>query len=504
MRIAVVGGGTGGCTFAGTVARLTKHEVVLLEAGADYGPFSNLNWPSEILDSRRIPLSHDWGYTNEDPVSGRKFELSRAKILGGCSSHNGCSAVRGLRNDFDAWTKAGGKFWLADEFSKDLDAVEKALRVRRYDLDEITPYQQDVYASALASGFPVSNNINDMDEGVGASICPVNKVGGVRWNAAFAFVDPVRDQPNFSIVDHFEAQELLFGSGKVSGVRGTRHGQSIDINADLIVLAAGAYGSPILLMRSGIGDAGALKSAAIDVRHELPGVGRNLQDHPCFVLEYEASPQLVERTKEFERLALAFDEGVIVKAQSPFADSPVDLHIFSSGGRKFEPAGWYWQLWVGLMTERSRGQIRPLRDGDGLRFAIEHNHLSDVANLDVNTLTWGVEAARRIAGAQPLANMLTSELVPGAAVSGAGLVEWAKQNHVCYFHPAGSCAIGNDPASGAVVDGSCRLHGLKGVMVADASVMPRITATNTNIPTAGLAYRLARHIDEIVTSQHAN
>lgn len=497
MRIAVVGGGTGGSTFAGTVARLTRHEVVLLEAGPDYGPFGNLNWPAEIMDSRRIPLTHDWGLINEDPRSGRRFELARAKILGGCSSHNGCSAVRGLRGDFEAWAASGGDFWSPDAFVADLEAVESALRVRRYALDEITPYQQDVYAAALAAGSPVSHDINDIDEGAGASICPVNKVGGVRWNAAFAFVDPVRGQSNLTIIDHFEARELLFASDRVSGIRGMRQGQILDIDADLVVLAAGAYGSPIVLMRSGIGDPDMLKSAGIAVRHGLPGVGRNLQDHPCLVLDFEARPQLIERMREFESRALAFDEGIIIKARSPMADSPVDIHIFSCGGRKFEPAGWYWQLWIGLMTERSRGRIRPVREGADLRFAIEHDHLTDAAGLDVKTLTWGVDMARRIAATEPLAGMLQKEIIPGADVSGDALAKWAHESHVCYFHPAGSCAIGKDPTQGAVVDGMCRLHGLKGVMVADASVMPRITATNTNIPTAGLAYRLARHIDEI-------
>lgn len=497
MRIAVVGGGTGGSTFAGTVARLTKHDVVLLEAGPDYGPFGNLNWPAEIIDSRRIPQTHDWGLVNEDPRSGRRFDLLRAKILGGCSSHNGCSAVRGLRDDFEAWAASGGDFWSPDVFVADLEAVELALRVRRYPLAEITPYQQDVYAAALAAGFPVSEDINNIDEGVAASICPVNKVGGVRWNAAFAFVDPVRDRSNLTIVDHFEARELLFTSDRVSGVRGIRQGQVLDIDADLVVLAAGAYGSPMVLLRSGIGDAETLKSANIPVRHELPGVGRNLQDHPSLVLDFEARPQLIERMKEFENRALAFDEGIIVKARSPMAVSPVDIHIFSCGGRKFEPAGWYWQLWIGLMTARSRGRIRPVREGASLRFAIEHDHLSDAAGLDVKTLMWGVDMARRIAATEPLAGMLQGELSPGSGVSGDALAKWAHESHVCYFHPAGSCAIGKDPAAGAVVDERCRLHGLKGVMVADASVMPRITATNTNIPTAGLAYRLARHIDEI-------
>ncbi|MGE3832297.1 MAG: GMC oxidoreductase, partial [Parvibaculaceae bacterium] len=212
---------------------------------------------------------------------------------------------------------------------------------------------------------------------------------------------------------------------------------------------------------------------------------------------YEAEPALIERMIAYEKSRLAFDEGIIVKDRSAEAKTPVDIHIFSCGGRRFEPQGWYWQLWVGLMTARSRGQVRPMRRDGALHFAIEHNHLSDEAGHDMRVMMSGIASARRIAAAEPLASMLRSEIAPGPSVKDAALESWARDNHVCYFHPAGSCPIGNDPEAGAVVDEKCRVHGLKGVMVADASVMPQVTAANTNIPTAALAHRLARHIDAI-------
>ncbi len=199
----------------------------------------------------------------------------------------------------------------------------------------------------------------------------------------------------------------------------------------------------------------------------------------------------------FEQSRLAFDEGIIVKDRSAEAQNAVDIHIFSCGGRRFEPQGWYWQLWVGLLTARSRGQVRPVRRNGTLHFAIEHNHLSDPAGHDMRVMMSGITSARRIAEAEPLASMLKEELAPGPAVEGAALEQWARETHVCYFHPAGSCPIGKNPKDGTVVDEKCRVHGLDGVMVADASAMPQVTAANTNIPTAMLAYHLARHIDEI-------
>ena len=478
MHVAVIGAGTGGATFAGTLAVTGRHEVTLIEAGPDYGPFDAHRWPSELLDSRRIPLSHDWGLVNAD-LSGRRYKVERARVMGGCSAHNGCAAVRGLRSDFIAWAEAAGVFWEPDAILADFEAVERALRVRPVPPDETTPFQQAVHAASLAIGLPVSENINDIDEGPGVSICPVNKHGGVRWNAAFAFVDPVRDR--MSVVPNLRVGELILEKGRVAGVRGTCAGEPWEGRFDAVVLAAGAYGSPELLLRSGLGGA-------------LPGIGRNLQDHPCAVLEYRASEALLERTKRFEQAQLAFDEAIIVKARSPYARSIVDVHIFASGGR-LPAGGWYWQLWVGLLTPLSRGRVR--LDADGA-LAIEHDQLSDAAGTDLAALRWGVELARDIAAQAPLAALLT-ETAPGPECRGEVLDEWIRRTHVNYYHPAGTCTMGPDPDTGAVVDGRGRVHGVPGLMVADASIMPVITAGNTNVPTAALAHRLARHFDDHAT-----
>jgi choline dehydrogenase len=319
----------------------------------------------------------------------------------------------------------------------------------------------------------------------------------VRWNAAFGFVDPVRGRPGFSIIDQAEVEAVLLDGSRAVGVRGRRCGEPFEVGADAVVLAAGAYGSPMILMRSGIGDPALLGPAGIPLAHALPGVGRNLQDHPCAVLGYWAAMELVERMMGHEQAQLAFDEGVIVKAQSQ-PGGPVDLHVFSCGGRMAE-SGWYWELWVGLLTPDSRGLIRPLRDGAGLRFAIEHRHFSDPGGRDLDRILAGIGHARRIAAAEPLRRSLETETAPGHSVTGGALADWVRASHVHYFHPAGSCAMGRDPAAGAVTDQYGRVHGIAGLMVADASLMPRVTAANTNIPTAMIGHRLARHFTETIT-----
>ena len=500
MRVIVVGAGSAGATFAGRLAGDGRHEVVLVEAGPDHGAFADMQWPFEMLDSRRIPVTtHDWGLVNQDPGTDRTYPLARARIMGGCSAHNGCAAVRGVRRDFERWCEAGGsRLWDPDQVLEDFAAVHRGLNVRTYDAHEISPFQMDFYHAARQAGVPHSADINDIDEGEGVTLCPVNKKGGVRWNAAFGFIDPVRGRGNLTIVDNCEVQALILDGSRVKGVQGTREGAPVELLGDRVVLCCGAYHSPMLLMRSGIGDPALLGEAGIELRHALPGVGHNLHDHPLMLLEYEGTPSLLARTERFERHALNHDECTIAKVRSPYARDAFDMHIFSVGGRLPDLVGWYWLIAVGLLDPRSRGRIRPWRKDGALAFAIEHRHVSDRDGVDRAALAWGVAEARRIAGLEPLASSIR-ETKPGPGVQGSGVEAWIEREHLHYYHPAGSCAIGTDPANGAVVDAAGRVHGLDGLMIADASIMPFVTTANTNLPAAMIGHRLARLFDEIAT-----
>jgi len=492
MRVIVIGAGSGGAAFAGTLAAAGRHEVLLLEAGPDYGPYASGGWPAELLDSRRITLSHDWGLTNRDAGSERHYALDRAKVVGGCSAHNGCVAVRGLRADFAEWAAAAGDFWAPEAVLEDFVAVERALRVRGYAPEEVTPFQQAVRRAALAAGLPPSLDINDLDEGEGVSLAPVNKVGSVRWNAAFGFLDPERSGGRLTILDRCEAESLLLAGGRAQGVACRRDGRALELEGDLVVLACGAYGTPMLLMRSGIGDPALLAPAGLPTVQALPGVGRNLQDHPSVRLAYRPAPALLADTLAHEARGPAYDEGIVIKARSRRAAKPVDLHLFSSGGRAETPSGWYWELWAALLSPRSRGLIRPL---SASAFAIEHRHLGDAEGHDLACLLEGAELLRRLAATPPLAGLLEEE---GGAPEGPALASWIAANHLHYWHPAGSAAMGREPAAGAVVDGGGRVHGVGGLMIADAAIMPTVTSSNTNLPAAMIGHRLARHLDQLI------
>jgi choline dehydrogenase len=483
MRVVVVGSGSGGAAFAGTLAAGGRHHVVLLEAGPDYGPFEGGGWPAELLQTASLPRTHDWGLANEDTPGGRRYELGRAKVIGGCSSHNGCSAVRGLRGDFEGWcTATGSDVWRADAVLPDFLAIERALRLRSYPPEEVPPFQARAFDAAMTLGLPATQDFNDLDEGPAVGFCPVNKAGDTRWNCAFAFLDPVRDTGRLEILDRCEATQVLLEGQRAVGVRAARAGRDIEVTGDLLVLAGGAYGSPMLLLASGIGAPDALDAAGIATRHALPGVGRNLQDHPSVLLRFAGSPTLEQAMLRFGETAVPYEEGLIVKARSSRATTAIDLHLVPCGGRLPDGA-WNWEILVALVAARGRGLIEPLPGG---AFAIRHRHFQDAD--DRAAAREGIALARRLAAAFP---DLGAELEPGPD---ADLAAVLRDGHVHYWHPAGSCAMGRDPAAGAVTDAEGRVHGLAGLMVADASIMPTVVAANTNLATVMLGYRLARRL----------
>jgi len=500
-HVVVIGAGTGGCAFTGNLLRRCGVKVTLLEAGPDYGPFQEYRWPVEVLDTRRMPTTtHDWGFRNEDTVRNRIYPVERAKIVGGCSSHNGCSAVRGTRYDYLRWASITQGEWSLDGLEADFRELEELLNVRDYGWDEITPFQRAVYAAALNYGLPASSNINNLDEGEGVSVCPVNKRGGFRWNAAFAFLDQVRAKPNLRVLDGVEIISLGLNGRRVTAAKGIRWGVPFEIEADIFVLACGAYGTPILLQRSGIGPAKDLSLANIECLVDSPGVGHNLQDHPCVILRYAATEDLISQMRIFEARSTPFEEGVIIKKRSSLAKETFDLHIFPCGGHSSTNRDeWYWEFYVALLRPNSRGAILVSPWSQGVSFQISHNHFSDEGDLDASTIVEGVKLARQIASTSPLHELLIAEVEPGPRIaSDVEIRNWIRHSHLHYWHPAGSCRMGPNRAHCDVCSGNGQVHGVENLFVADASLMPEVSTGNTNVPTALLGWRIARHVQDLL------
>ncbi|QEX24737.1 putative glucose-methanol-choline oxidoreductase [Hypericibacter adhaerens] len=488
----ILGGGTAGCALAGLIAERSSDTILLLEAGPDYGSLHEGHWPRELLDARRIPVSHDWGYDSGPFLPGRRVAYERARVIGGCSAHNGCSAVWGTHWDYDGWAAAGNAGWSAGEVLPLLQAVDRRLKVRRYEAEEIPPYQRAVHDAARAAGFAASADMNDMAEDEAVAYCPVNNQRGIRWNTAFAYLDPVRNRRGLTIRGSALINRLLLERGRVAGAEAIIDGTLHEVRARRTVLAAGAYGSPAILLRSGIGDPRLIEPHGLRVAHALPGVGRNLQDHPAVAVAFPGSRELEAASAAFERSHWTPEELVIVKARSRQARESFDLHLFSEGGRVADGSdAWRWQIYAAGLLPRSRGQLRLASVDPAAAPLIEHRHLSDAEGHDLAVLADGVELIRQLASQTPLARWLGAPF--DAAILGDRRARegWIRARVVHYWHPAGSCAMGSDPAAGAVVDARGKIHGLEDGYVADASIMPALPRANTNIPTVLVAERIA-------------
>ena len=190
--VVVVGGGTAGAALAGTLVERSSLSVLLLEAGPDYGPAGSRRWPRELLDYTALPTTHQWGYDSGSTYPDRKIAFERARVIGGCSSHNGCAAIWGSAVDYDDWVAAGNPGWSSAELVPLFELAMRRMSVRTYSDEEITPFHRAALEAAPAIGIPRDVDLNDLTQDVGIATFPLNVVDGVRFNSAFAFLDPVR------------------------------------------------------------------------------------------------------------------------------------------------------------------------------------------------------------------------------------------------------------------------------------------------------------------------
>jgi choline dehydrogenase len=495
----VIGGGTAGAAVAGLLAEHSEQSVLLLEAGPDYGPFNAglSRWPRELLDAGAIPLTHDWGYRSDEEAS-RVITYERARVIGGCSSHNGCAAIWGSSVDYDGWAALGNPGWSTDELRPLFHAASERLRVRIPAAEEVAPFQRLAMEAAADAGIPRVADLNNLDENIGMAPSPANIVDGVRFNTAFAYLDRVRERSNLTIIGDSACDHLEIKSGRVNAVVvGGRDGP-IRVEAGRVIVAAGTYGSPAILLRSGIGDPSELRSAGITPTHNLSGVGRNLHDHPRVTLNYAGTRELEEMMAAFGRDHWMPEEQTIAKAQSSRCREAFDIHIYPVGGRDRRTANrWNWTLEVACLTPRSRGSLRLASAVCATAPIIDHRYLFDPDDEDKRVLADGVALARQIAAQPTLSRLAGIEISPGSSVASRGEIEvFVNANCLHYFHPVGTCRMGPATDAFAVVDSRGKVHGLENAYVADASIMPVIPRANTNLPALVVGERIARWLLE--------
>jgi choline dehydrogenase len=523
----IVGGGTAGCVLANRLSADPRTRVLLLEAGGR-GSYPWIHVPVGYLYCMGNPRT-DWMMRTEpEPgLNGRALPYPRGKVLGGCTAINGMIYMRGQAADYDHWRQLGNAGWGWDDVlpyfrrSEDSFRGETALhgaggewKVARQRLrwDILEAFRD----AAEEIGIPRRDDFNEGDN-EGSGFFEVNQRGGIRCTTAKAFLRPARGRPNLRVVTGALAIGLVLADGRATGVRYRLAGEGAERTAlaeGEVVLAAGAINSPKLLELSGIGDPEVLARLGIQVARALPGVGANLQDHLQIrtVFRVTRARTLNQLANSgFGKLAMAAEYALF--RSGPLSMAPSQLGIFSrsdetvatadleyhiqplSTDRLGEPLHRYPAVTVSVCNLRpeSRGTCHVTDRDPAMQPAIRPNYLG--TERDRAVAVRAVRQARRLAGARALDRYAPEELLPGpAVVEDDPLLEAIGNIATTIFHPVGTCRMGSGVS--AVVDARLRVHGVAGLRVADASVMPTITSGNTASPVIMIAEKAADLIRE--------
>ena len=523
----IVGAGSAGCALAYRLSEDKRNTVTVIEhGGSDFGPF--IQMPGALSYPMNM-ARYDWGYMTEpEPhLGGRRLVAPRGKVIGGSSSINGMVYVRGHMRDYDHWSAQGAEGWAGADvlpYFKRMENWDDAghggdpswrgfdgpLHVRRGTREN--PLHAAFVEAGRQAGYEVTEDYNgEKQEGFGAMDQTVHR--GRRWSAANAYLKPALKRPNVRLVRAL-ARRVVFEGKRATGVEVERRGRIEFVPADReVILAASAFNSPALLMRSGVGPAVHLREHGIDVVADRTGVGQNLQDHLELYIQVK-SKQPITLYRYWNLLGKAyvgarwlltgtgpgasnqFESAAFIRSRAGVDYPDIQYHFLPIAVRydgKAAAEGHGFQAHVGPMRSPSRGAVT-LRSADPkVAPKILFNYMSQPEDWeDFRTC---IRLTREIFDQPAFAPFNAGEIQPGADVqSDAGLDDFVREHAESAYHPCGTCKMGRTDDPLAVVDPHCRVIGVEGLRVADSSIFPRITNGNLNGPSIMVGEKASDHI----------